>query len=99
MLQCIKRSIDNIEQEIAVLDTEISRRMEPYKDAIERIAEIPGMGEISAKELLAEIGVDMDVFPTDKHLASWAGMCPGNNESAGKKKVHTRTTVTKRRKR
>ena len=99
MLQCIKRSIDNIEQEVAVLDAEINRRMQPYADAIARIAEIPGMGETSAKELLAEIGVNMDVFPTEKHLASWAGMCPGNNESAGKKKAHTRTTATRRRKR
>lgn len=99
MLRCIQKSIENIESEIAVLDAEIDRRVQPYADAIARISEIPGMGETSAKELLAEIGVDMSVFPTDAHLASWAGVCPGNNESAGKKKARTRTTGTKRRKR
>ena len=99
MLRCIQKSIENIESEIAVLDAEIDKRMQPYADEIARISEIPGMGETSAKELLAEIGTDMSVFPTDANLASWAGMCPGNNESAGKKKARTRTTGTKRQKR
>ncbi len=47
---------------------------------------IAGVGERSAQTIIAEIGTDMSVFPTANHLASWAGMCPGNNESAGKKK-------------
>lgn len=98
MLQRIRISIRNLEEEIAELDKEIDRRVQPFADRVSQIAEIPGMGETSAKELLAEIGVDMSVFPTDAHLASWAGMCPGNNESAGKKKVRTRTMGTKRRK-
>ena len=53
----------------------------------------------SVNELLAEIGVDMEVFPTAEHLTSWAGLAPGNNESAGKKKTHTPTTATKPQKR
>ena len=99
MLQQIRKSISNLQDEIKDLDAEIDRRVQPFADRVAQIAEIPGMGETSARELLAEIGVDMSYFPTDAHLASWAGLCPGNNESAGKKKAHTRTTGTKRRKR
>ena len=86
MLQRIRVSIDNLQKEIEALDEEIDRRVLPFADRVAQLAEIPGMGETSAKELLAEIGVDMSYFPTDAHLASWAGLCPGNNESAGKKK-------------
>jgi len=48
---------------------------------------IPGVGEIAAAGIIAEIGTNMEQFPNEQHLASWAGMSPGNNESAGKKKV------------
>ena len=47
---------------------------------------MPGIGKRSAEVIIAEIGIDMSRFPTDSHLASWAGLCPGNNESAGKRK-------------
>lgn len=53
---------------------------------MKRLDSITGVGERSAQTIIAEIGTDMSVFPTSSHLASWAGMCPGNNESAGKKK-------------
>lgn len=99
MLKRIRVSIDNLQKEIEALDEEIDRRVLPFADRVAQLAEIPGMGETSAKELLAEIGVDMSYFPTDAHLASWAGLCSGNNESAGKKKARTRTTGTKRRNR
>lgn len=89
MLKQIRKSISNLQDEIKNLDAEIDRRVQPFADRVAQIAEIPGMGETSAKELLAEIGVDMSYFPTDAHLASWAGLCPGNNESAGKKSSHT----------
>ena len=99
MIRMIRRSIANIEAEIADLDAEIDRRMAPINDIIERLCGIPSMDRTSVKELIAEIGVDMEVFPTADHLASWAGMSPGNNESAGKKKVRTRTTGTRPRRR
>ena len=86
MIRMIRRSIANIEAEIADLDAEIDRRMAPVNDIIERLCGIPSMDRTSVKELIAEIGVDMEVFPTAGNLASWAGMSPGNNESAGKKK-------------
>lgn len=96
MIRAIRTSIMNIEKEIAHLDQEIERRVQPFAEQISRLSEIPGMDATSAKELLAEIGVDMEVFPTAEHLTSWAGLAPGNNESAGKKKALTPTTATRR---
>ncbi len=87
MLSIIRGNITHFEGVIAEIDADIDVYMQPYNEIIERIVEIPGVGESSAKDILAEIGVDMSVFPTDRHIASWAGVCPGNNESAGKKKV------------
>lgn len=99
MIHAIRTSISNIEAEIDHLDKEIEKRMQPLEVQIKQLCEIPGMDTTSVRELLAEIGVDMKVFPTAEHLTSWAGLAPGNNESAGKKKVHTPTTATKPRKR
>lgn len=99
MIRAIRTSVSNIEAGIEHLDAEIERRMQPFEAQIRQLCEIPGMDVASVNELLAEIGVDMEVFPTAEHLTSWAGLAPGNNESAGKKKAHTPTTATKPRKR
>lgn len=99
MIRAIRTSISNIEAEIDHLDKEIGRRMQPFEAHIQQLCEIPGMDVTSVNELLAEIGVDMEVFPAAEHLTSWAGLAPGNNESAGKKKAHTPTTATKPQKR
>ncbi|MEW6244070.1 MAG: IS110 family transposase [Bacillota bacterium] len=64
-------------------DPEIEEQMRPFAEIQERLDEIPGVYKRAAQVIVAEIGVDMDRFPTSGHLASWAGMCPGNNESAG----------------
>ena len=98
MIRAIRTSISNIEAEIDHLDKEIERRMQPFEAQIQQLCEIPGIDVTSVNELLAEIGVDMEVFPTAEHLTSWAGLAPGNNESAGKK-THTPTTATKPQKR
>lgn len=97
MLQAIRRSMENLTAEIKELDEEIIRRMKPFEEEIARLCQIPGISKTSAKDLLAEIGVDMEVFPNAAHLASWAGVSPGNNESAGKKKARTRTMAINRR--
>jgi len=76
--------IGYLEEAIAELDREVAERVRPFEDAIVRLDAIPGVGRRIAEVLLAEIGTDMSRFPTARHLASWAGMCPGNNESAGK---------------
>ena len=95
MIRAIRQSISNIEAQIDHIDGEIERRMQPLETQMRQLCEIPGMDTTSVRELLAEIGVDMDQFPTAEHLTSWAGLAPGNNESAGKKKAHTPTTATR----
>jgi transposase len=75
-----------LEQEIAQLSVEIEDRMRPFEAAIGMIDGITGLGRRSAEAILAEIGQDMSRFPTDKHITSWAKVCPGNNESAGKRR-------------
>jgi transposase len=79
--------LDYLDEAIARLDGEIAERLRPFEDQLARLDTIPGVGRRTAEILLAEIGVDMGRFPTAAHLASWAGMCPGNNESAGKRKT------------
>jgi transposase len=68
------------------LDRRIDERLEPYGEAQARLAQIPGVDRVLAAVMIAELGVDMSVFPTANHVAGWAGVCPGNNESAGKRK-------------
>ena len=77
--------IDQLDANIGALDAEIEERMRPFALAVEALDSIPGVGPITAHALIAEIGTDMSKFPTAAHLASWAKMCPGNNESAGKR--------------
>lgn len=76
--------IDHLDLVIDHLDTKVDVAMEPYADQRDRLDTIPGVGKRAAEVIIAEIGVDMGCFPTSAHLASWAGMCPGNRESAGK---------------
>ncbi len=85
MLASQLRHIDFLEQEIARLDREIEERMRPFAEALERVDEIHGLGRRNAEEILEETGVDMSRFLSEAHIASWASICPGNNESAGKR--------------
>jgi transposase len=79
--------IDALDEGIARVSGEIAERMRPFAEALERLDTIPGIGQRMAEILVAEIGIDMSRFPSAAHLASWAGMCPGNQESAGKRKT------------
>jgi len=74
------------EADLAALDQTIAERLAPYTAQMARLMTIPGIDWVVAATVIAEIGVDMAVFPSAGHLAAWAGTCPGNNESAGKRK-------------
>jgi transposase len=87
MLRSQLRLIDFLDDETSRMDEEIAERMSPIGDALERVDGIPGMGRRTAEDVLAEIGADVSRFPTAAQLASWAKLCPGNNESAGKRKT------------
>lgn len=75
-----------LEEHIAAVEAEIERHMCPFEWAAELLMSVPGIKRTAACALIAEIGVDMSRFPSSRHLASWAGLCPGNNESAGKRR-------------
>ena len=87
MLKQMKAHITYLESQIVLIDTEMDKKLEEYNRELELLQTIPGVAKDGAKRILSEIGANMEVFPDEHHLASWAGMCPGNNESAGKKKV------------
>jgi transposase len=78
--------VDFLDERIGRLDAEIAERVRPVEDAVARLDSIPGVGRRTAEIVVAEVGGDVARFPTAAHLASWAGMCPGNDESAGKRR-------------
>lgn len=87
MLHVMLNHIDELEKHIKELDDDIDHHMkDDEKIAAARIQEIPGIGNTSAETIISVIGADMSRFPTDRHISKWAGLCPGNNESAGKRK-------------
>ena len=87
MMQVLLNHLDELNAHIHELDNDIDNFMKPEaKQASEAIQEIPGIGETSAQAIVSVIGTDMGRFPTDGHIASWAGLCPGNNESANRRK-------------
>jgi transposase len=85
----LKLHLNNIAflaDQVQEIDEQIQKLMIPFQKEESLIQTIPGISKISAKAIISEIGVDMSQFPSEAHLASWAGICPGNNESAGVKK-------------
>ena len=85
MLSRLLAKLDWLDQERAAVDARLDSLVVPYMDVLRRLGTIPGVDRTSALVLLAEFGEDMSQFPTAAHLASWAGLCPGNAESAGKR--------------
>jgi transposase len=78
--------IDFLDEQIDRLSDAIEEQIRPFAQAVELLCTIPGVQRRAAEVIISEIGIDMSVFPTDKHLVSWAGQCPGNDQSAGKRR-------------
>ena len=78
--------LESVEKDLAVLEQRMQEKLEPYAAQLALLDEIPGVDWTLAAVIIAELGVDMSVFENVSQLASWAGVCPGNNESAGKRK-------------
>ena len=87
MMKELLQHLDELDIHIKNLDDEIDQFMTPDETtASKMIQDIPGIGNVSAQAIISVIGTDMSRFPTDRHISKWAGLCPGNNESAGKRK-------------
>ena len=86
MLGLLLQHIDAIDAAITQIDQEVDGKIEPFRTAIEILSTIPGIHQLSAAVIVAEIGIDMARFPTQAHLIAWSGLCPRNDESAGKRR-------------
>ena len=86
LLEQILTHLDFLEAAVGDLEAEVARLLTPYEEATALLLTIPGIGAVVAAAIVAEIGVDMTRFLSAKHLASWAGVCPGNNQSGGKRR-------------
>ena len=86
LLRELLEELDRLTAKMKLMEERIGGRMAPYSELIERLCGIPGVKELTAWTLIAEIGVDMARFPTAGHLASWCGLCPGNADSGGKRR-------------
>lgn len=91
LLSQVLDHIDDLNKRVSALDTMVKDCMAEYEIAITAIDDLPGIGRRSAEVILAELGTDMSRFPSDAHISSWAGLCPGNHQSAGRRK-HGKTT-------
>jgi len=88
LLKFSLQDLQLIEQQIAQLDQEMAILLTQHQDAVQRLAEVPGLGVDSAHQIIAEVGAAAATFPSDKSLASWVGACPGEEESAGVSCTH-----------
>jgi transposase len=86
LLRLHLQQIDALDAAVAEIDREVDDIVEPFRQAVTLLKSIPGVSDLSARIILAEIGKDMSRFPTAGHLVSWAGLCPRNDESAGKRR-------------
>ena len=86
LLRLHLQQVDALDRAIAEIDKEVEANLAPFRALIPVLTSMPGIGELAARILLAEIGTDMSRFPTAGHLISWAGLCPKNDESAGKRR-------------
>ena len=86
LLKLHLQQIEAIERSINTVDREVGSSLEPFRAKVVRLMTMPGIAELAAEVIVSEIGIDMGRFPTAAHLISWAGLCPRNDESAGKRR-------------
>jgi transposase len=86
LLRLHLRQVDALGAAIDEIDAEVDRDLGPFRQAVRRLRTIPGVSDLTAQVIVSEIGTDMSRFPTAGHLISWAGLCPRNDESAGKRR-------------
>jgi transposase len=86
LLRLHLRQIEALEAAIGEIDAEVDRGLDPFRQAVRQLQTIPGISDLTAQIIISEIGTDMSRFPTARHLISWAGLCPRNDESAGKRR-------------
>jgi transposase len=86
LLRLHLRQIEALEAAIGEIDAEVDRGLDPFRQAVRQLRTIPGISDLTAQIIVSEIGTDMSRFPTAGHLISWAGLCPRNDESAGKRR-------------
>ena len=86
IVSAILAHLDFLDEQIQLLSDEIEEQLAPFAKAVELLCTIPGVQRRTAESVIAEIGTDMSRFPSARHLASWAGQCPGNDRSAGKRR-------------
>jgi transposase len=86
IVSAILAHLDFLDEQIALLSDGIEEQLRPFGPVVELLSTIPGVQRRTAEAIIAEIGTDMSRFPSDRHLASWAGQCPGNDRSAGKRR-------------
>src|SRR5450756_1973033 len=86
VLKMILETIATLEAQIEALDLQIRCAMKEHEALLDRMKQAPGIADVASREILAEIGPTLDSFPKDTSLVAWCGLCPGNNESAGKRK-------------
>lgn len=86
LLRLHLRQVEALDAAIAEIDAEVNRDLDPFRQAVRLLRTIPGVSDLTAQVIVSEIGTDMSRFPTAAHLVSWAGLCPRNDESAGKRR-------------
>ncbi len=86
LLRLHLRQVDALAEAVAEIDAEVDRDLDPFRRAVRQLRGIPGVSDLTAQVIVSEIGIDMRRFPTAGHLISWAGLCPRNDESAGKRR-------------
>jgi transposase len=102
ILQIMMKHVSHLQELITTIETMIAQHLEPFKVEVDLLKTIPGVKDTGAAAIIAEIGIDMDQFQSANHLTAWSGLCPGNNESAGKIKssrirkgnVHLKVVIT-----